>query len=242
MTFNKVLILALNSSTIQTEMALIDFGTHIPKVFFEKAWVSHKDEAEKILPAIDEGLREAGMKNEDIGEIFVVNGPGAFSGLRIGVTIANALAFSTGAKLFSCSSFELLQHKIVPTKRKETAMIIGGGGANFALMLPGDQEPRLCEDAKELVDTLETTKSIKFLMPDLRPYQLESLAESGKLPSPGIQFLPEKFTQKFSEAIIDLYPEKSGHNVKIIAPLYLRTPTITKSKKQNFTDGEVQNI
>lgn len=46
-----------------------------------------------VLPMIDSLLKKHKMKLEDIGEIKVNATPGSFTGLRVGMSIANALAF-----------------------------------------------------------------------------------------------------------------------------------------------------
>ncbi len=46
-----------------------------------------------ILPMIDEILKKHSLKPEDLSEIQVNAGPGSFTGLRIGLAIANALSF-----------------------------------------------------------------------------------------------------------------------------------------------------
>jgi len=47
-----------------------------------------------VLPLIDKLLRSTGKKLSDIKEIKVNTGPGSFTGLRVGVGIANALGWS----------------------------------------------------------------------------------------------------------------------------------------------------
>ncbi len=46
-----------------------------------------------ILPMIDEILKKHSLKPEDLSEIQVNAGPGSFTGLRIGLAIANAMSF-----------------------------------------------------------------------------------------------------------------------------------------------------
>lgn len=46
-----------------------------------------------ILPMIDKILKKHSLKPEDLSEIQVNLGPGSFTGLRVGITIANALSF-----------------------------------------------------------------------------------------------------------------------------------------------------
>jgi tRNA threonylcarbamoyl adenosine modification protein YeaZ len=49
--------------------------------------------SQKLLPFINEILRKTGKSVKDITEIEVNNGPGSFTGLRIGVAVANSLGF-----------------------------------------------------------------------------------------------------------------------------------------------------
>src|SRR5947207_11519989 len=66
--------------------------------------------AAKILPIIDELCREQNWTPRNIDEIYVSIGPGSFTGLRIGVTIAKTLSFATGAKVIAVPSLLVLAH------------------------------------------------------------------------------------------------------------------------------------
>ena len=46
-----------------------------------------------ILPMIDEILKKHSLKPEDLSKIEINTGPGSFTGLRVGIAIANALSF-----------------------------------------------------------------------------------------------------------------------------------------------------
>ena len=50
--------------------------------------------AQLVLPLIDELLKEHSLTPHDLDEVEVSVGPGSFTGVRVGVTIANALAFT----------------------------------------------------------------------------------------------------------------------------------------------------
>lgn len=49
-----------------------------------------------LLPLITKLLDRQNLKFEDLKEIKVEIGPGSFTGLRVGVSVANALGFSLG--------------------------------------------------------------------------------------------------------------------------------------------------
>ena len=52
--------------------------------------------AQLVLPLIDELLSEQSLKPQDLDEVEVHVGPGSFTGVRVGVSIANAFAFGLG--------------------------------------------------------------------------------------------------------------------------------------------------
>jgi len=52
-----------------------------------------RNNAQVILPIIDSLLRQHSLSPKDISEIRINTGPGSFTGLRIGIAIANALSF-----------------------------------------------------------------------------------------------------------------------------------------------------
>lgn len=47
-----------------------------------------------LLPLIEKILKKNKLKFSDLKEIEVKTGPGSFTGIRVGVSVANALAFS----------------------------------------------------------------------------------------------------------------------------------------------------
>lgn len=50
--------------------------------------------AQVVLPLIDQLLKKHNLTLQDIRAIEINTGPGSFTGLRVGIAIANALAFS----------------------------------------------------------------------------------------------------------------------------------------------------
>lgn len=57
---------------------------------------AREDKSQKLLPFIDEVLRLKGVPFENITEIEVNTGPGSFTGLRVGVSVANAIGWALG--------------------------------------------------------------------------------------------------------------------------------------------------
>jgi len=49
--------------------------------------------SEAAIPLIDKLLKKNNLTLEDVNEVEVFEGPGSFTGLRVGISIANALGF-----------------------------------------------------------------------------------------------------------------------------------------------------
>lgn len=61
---------------------------------------------EKLLPAVDWLLGEAGIERARIEQVVVTRGPGSFTGVRVGLATAQGIAFSLGIPLAAMSTHE----------------------------------------------------------------------------------------------------------------------------------------
>ncbi len=62
----------------------------------------------ELFPAIEAALAEAGRAAREIDVVAVGTGPGSYTGLRVGVTAARALAYAAGAELIGVPSCDAL--------------------------------------------------------------------------------------------------------------------------------------
>lgn len=62
----------------------------------------------ETLPKIVQNFETTGIKPEQIDAIIVVNGPGSFTGIRIGVTIAKTMAWSLHKKIIPISGLQAM--------------------------------------------------------------------------------------------------------------------------------------
>ena len=99
---------------IDTHMAIISVvlykdGKVLDKVIQESK-MSH---SVFTMPILDEMMNKNAVDINDISEVIVVNGPGSFTGVRIGVTIAKTLAYLTNCKIKMISSLEVIAFSTV---------------------------------------------------------------------------------------------------------------------------------
>ncbi|HEY3243629.1 MAG TPA: tRNA (adenosine(37)-N6)-threonylcarbamoyltransferase complex dimerization subunit type 1 TsaB, partial [Phycisphaerae bacterium] len=52
--------------------------------------------AVELMPTLDALCRQHRVAPEQVGEVYVSGGPGSFTGLRIGITVARTLAWAGG--------------------------------------------------------------------------------------------------------------------------------------------------
>ena len=94
--------LFLDTSSKKLEVILVKDNEIIGKKELE----SINDHASHLVPFIDEILKENNISTKDINKIYVVNGPGSFTGTRIGVTVGKTLAFSNNINVIPVSSLK----------------------------------------------------------------------------------------------------------------------------------------
>lgn len=85
-------------------MALWD-GTGVLAERSEEAARRHSDLMAEFMGSL---LAQRGLSVSDIVAIAVANGPGSFTGLRVGVSFAKGLAMGLGAKLVALNTLEAL--------------------------------------------------------------------------------------------------------------------------------------
>jgi tRNA threonylcarbamoyladenosine biosynthesis protein TsaB len=97
-------VLAIDTSNNVLGISLIDeekvLGEHITNVK-----INH---SVRVMPAIDNLMKECEIKPGDLTKIVVAKGPGSYTGVRIGVTIAKTMAWSLNIPLVGISSLEVL--------------------------------------------------------------------------------------------------------------------------------------
>lgn len=87
-----MIILTIRTDKPEAEIGLYEDGKQLQYV----TWEAHRALAETLHQQIAKLLESGGRHLQDIAGIVVYAGPGSFTGLRIGVSVANTLAYSLG--------------------------------------------------------------------------------------------------------------------------------------------------
>ena len=100
-------VLAFDTATASTVVGLASGATILSRRD-DPAQGARPNHAERLLGLCEEVLAEAGAGWRDVSRIGVGVGPGTFTGLRIGVATARALAQASGAELAPISTLGAL--------------------------------------------------------------------------------------------------------------------------------------
>jgi tRNA threonylcarbamoyladenosine biosynthesis protein TsaB len=101
-------LLALDTSTEAVSVALLRAAE-----CYERFELAGKQQAQRVLPMIDEVLAEAGVRQSAIGAIAVGRGPGAFTGVRLGISVAQGIALGLDVPVLPISSLAAMAAEVV---------------------------------------------------------------------------------------------------------------------------------
>ncbi len=80
---------------------------------YEKIIETERSHSKQILPMCQQVLDDAGITMQDIDAVACTRGPGAFTGLRIGVGVAKGLAFGQDVAIYGLSSLLVLAYRTI---------------------------------------------------------------------------------------------------------------------------------
>lgn len=96
-------ILALDTATENCSVALL-----VDDKVYLRSEVAPRDHTKKVLPMVDEVLKEAGLTLAELDALAFGRGPGSFTGVRIGIGIAQGLAFGADLPMIGISTLEAM--------------------------------------------------------------------------------------------------------------------------------------
>ena len=103
-----MLVLAIESATDAAGVALADVGGTIVAATLSRG----RRHAETIAPAIQYCCTTAGLALSQVDAVVVDAGPGLFTGLRVGVGTAKALAYALERPIVALTSLEVLARAV----------------------------------------------------------------------------------------------------------------------------------
>lgn len=96
-------VLSIDTSNYTLGIALLD-GDQVKGEYITNLKKNHSI---RVMPAIEALMNDCDIKPAELSKIVVAKGPGSYTGVRIGVTIAKTLAWTLNIPLVGISSLEV---------------------------------------------------------------------------------------------------------------------------------------
>ncbi|MFD3449961.1 tRNA (adenosine(37)-N6)-threonylcarbamoyltransferase complex dimerization subunit type 1 TsaB [Microbacteriaceae bacterium 4G12] len=176
-------VLAIDTSNYTMGVALLDGETVVGELITNLK----KNHSVRLMPAIEQLLKECEVKPNELGKIVVAAGPGSYTGVRIGVTVAKTLAWSLNIPIVGVSSLETLAANgsyfngyICPLFDARRQQVYTGLYTYEGQTLQTVEEDRIIVISEWLQLLKKMDKSVLFIGNDLSIHQETIAAELGE--------------------------------------------------------------
>ncbi len=239
------MLLAIDTSTRYAGVALADSG----RVLSCRSWYSAVNHTSELMPAVAQTLEGAGLTVSDLDGIAVALGPGGFSALRVGMSVAKGLAMASGKPLVGVGTLDLEAYPYLDSGLPVCALLDAGRGevasAYFQIgpgNVPGPvpetgtnakgqrvREDLICNPEELLSGIDERTL---FCGEGLHPHAgliRERLGRRGVV----VGHSPVSRLGSLAELGRQRLESGGGDNVATLQPYYLRMPSIGGPKRRD---------
>ena len=127
-----MLVLTIKTDQPEAEIGLFQNENQLAY----KKWQAHRQLSATIHKVIEELLSQAGKGWADIGGVIYFKGPGSFTGLRIGASVANSLASANRIIISSQNGDEWIQKGLKELPNLKTGVAIPEYGSEPHTTLP----------------------------------------------------------------------------------------------------------
>ena len=146
-----VLILAFDTATPVGSVALVDEERVLVGRYFDLG-LQH---SQRLFVEIDQAFQTAGLSIDEVDGVGVTNGPGSFTGLRLGLSAAKGLCLAAGRALIPVPTLETLAARLPYARHPVCAMLDARKGELYAALYDTSAgDPRLLEGQRAVAPTL----------------------------------------------------------------------------------------
>jgi tRNA threonylcarbamoyladenosine biosynthesis protein TsaB len=125
-------VLTIDTCGAVGTVALVDLENAATEVTcISQAELGGRAASAQLMPAIDQMVREAGLELRVLRTILVVNGPGSFTGIRVGLSTAKGLAHGSGVPIVAISRLAVLA-SLGDTQQDSLAVLDAGRNEFYA--------------------------------------------------------------------------------------------------------------
>ena len=233
--FSRPMLLAIDTSTRNASVALHD-GVQVVN---SRSWRSIVNHSSELMPAVDQVLRSRGVNPTEMDAVAVALGPGGFSALRAGLSVAKGLAMAARIPIIGIGSLDLEAYPFRDAGLTVCALLEAGRGeAASAFIASAPEARRLREDritgVEELLDEVEASGlgTTLFCGEGLAPWY-EAVRERLGRSSVLCQVPPLVRGLSLAAMAVQRLEQGDTDDLDSLQPNYLRMPSIGVSKRRD---------
>lgn len=141
-------ILSVDSSSVSASVSITENGVTLAENFINNG-LTH---SQTLMPMVEKTLNDANVSVKDIELFAITNGPGSFTGVRIGIASVKGMADALNKTCFAVSTLEAIAE---PLKNNDCiACAVMDARCNQVYTAIFERGNRLCEDKAVLIDEL----------------------------------------------------------------------------------------
>lgn len=126
-------VLGIDTAGLTNAIGLIDGD----RVIADLAWEARDNSLQRIISNTDRALKRGGLALAEIDGLAVGIGPGSWTGVRIGVTVAKTLAYAVNKPICGISSLEALAYQARSSRMLICPLVDAGKGNVYAAFYRG---------------------------------------------------------------------------------------------------------
>lgn len=198
---------------------------------------TQRGQAEQLVPMIDAVINESGIEYADLSAIVTTCGPGAFTGLRIGLSTARALGLALNVPVGTLTTLEILAgqffdaHAIEPGQK--LAVLLETKRRDFYMQIFSAAHTPLSDpEAIEGADAISRLRDGDVVIGDVN----ERFRQFAGDLLPAVRFIDGYSLPapcRMAMMARDLVEANGIEALRGVEPLYLRNADVSMSKK-NF--------
>ncbi len=228
-----MLILAFESSARAASVALVEDGRLISQ-YSQCSALTH---SRTLLPMAEDMLRNAGLSLGDVELLAVAQGPGSFTGIRIGVSMVKGLAWAGDKPCVGVSTLEAMAWHglaaggyVCPVMDARRAQVY-----NALFEIRGGRPVRLSDDRpkalSELADEVRALGAPVFLVGD------GSAITGAYLTEHGIEHrvAPENLVWQSAWGVAMAAADKTPGTADSLLPVYLRLSQAERERQERLS-------
>lgn len=213
-------ILCLETATTVCSAALFEDGKLVAFREIDEGF-SH---SEKLTVFIEEIVNETNVSIKELSAVAVSNGPGSYTGLRIGMSVAKGICYAADVPMIAVSTLEIMAARAIEELKDEKSTML------FCPMIDARRMEVYCalydsnlnvlrKPAAVIIDPMffkDVDERIFFFgdgASKCKPHLNDNFIYAGNI-FPSVRFMGSLAKKKFSESIFE--------NVSLAEPVYLK--------------------